>query len=134
MSDHGHSSPKHEGPYFSPKKFRIPMLWLGGAVNKKYTKIETVASQVDFSYTLLDLLEADNKDFVFSKNIFNTSENQFAHYTFNKGFGTLTKKGVFVYDYVSQKPILESGENTKKLDSLGKAITQNSFEDFLERK
>ena len=134
MSDHGHSSPKHEGPYFSPKKFRIPMLWLGGAVNKKYTEIETVASQVDFSYTLLDLLEADNKDFVFSKNIFNTSENQFAHYTFNKGFGTLTKKGVFVYDYVSQKPILESGENTKKLDSLGKAITQNSFEDFLERK
>lgn len=134
MSDHGHSSPKHEGPYFSPKKFRIPMLWLGGAVNQKHTKIETVASQVDFSYTLLALLKADNKDFVFSKNIFNTSENQFAHYTFNKGFGTLTKEGVFVYDYISKKPILEAGINTKKLDSLGKAITQNSFEDFLERK
>ena len=134
MSDHGHSSPKHEGPYFSPKKFRIPMLWLGGAVNQKHTKIETVASQVDFSYTLLALLKADNKDFVFSKNIFNTSENQFAHYTFNKGFGTLTKESVFVYDYISKKPILEAGINTKKLDSLGKAITQNSFEDFLERK
>jgi phosphoglycerol transferase MdoB-like AlkP superfamily enzyme len=134
MSDHGHSSPKHEGPYFSPKKFRIPMLWLGGAVNQKHTKIESVASQVDFSYTLLALLKADNKDFVFSKNIFNTSENQFAHYTFNKGFGTLTKEGVFVYDYISKKPILEVGLNTKKLDSLGKAITQNSFEDFLERK
>jgi phosphoglycerol transferase MdoB-like AlkP superfamily enzyme len=134
MSDHGHSSPKHEGPYFSPKKFRIPMLWLGGAVNQKHTKIETVASQVDFSYTLLALLKADNKDFVFSKNIFNTSENQFAHYTFNKGFGTLTKEGIFVYDYISKKPILEVGLNTKKLDSLGKAITQNSFEDFLERK
>jgi phosphoglycerol transferase MdoB-like AlkP superfamily enzyme len=134
MADHGHSSPKHEGPYFSPKKFRIPMLWLGGAVNQKHTEIETIASQVDFSYTLLDLLKADNKDFVFSKNIFNTSENQFAHYTFNKGFGTLTKEGVFVYDFVSQKPILESGKNTKTLDSLGKAITQNSYEDFLERK
>tara|TARA_B110000046_G_scaffold185509_1_gene227430 strand:- start:10153 stop:12009 length:1857 start_codon:yes stop_codon:yes gene_type:complete len=134
MSDHGHSSPKHEGPYFSPKKFRIPMLWLGGAVNQKHTKIETVASQVDFSYTLLALLKADNKDFVFSKNIFNTSENQFAHYTFNKGFGTLTREGIFVYDYISKKPILEVGLNTKKLDSLGKAITQNSFEDFLERK
>ncbi|MFT6699779.1 MAG: hypothetical protein ACJAVD_001286, partial [Porticoccaceae bacterium] len=89
---------------------------------------------VDFSYTLLALLKADNKDFVFSKNIFNTSENQFAHYTFNKGFGTLTKEGIFVYDYISKKPILEVGLNTKKLDSLGKAITQNSFEDFLERK
>ena len=110
------------------------MLWLGGAVNKKNTEINTVASQVDFSFTLLDLLKADNTDFVFSKNIFNTSDNQFAHYTFNKGFGTLTKEGVFIYDYVSDKPILESGKNTKKLDSLGKAITQNSYDDFLMRK
>lgn len=134
MSDHGHSSPKHEGPYFSPKKFRIPMLWLGGALHKKNTEIHTVASQVDFSYTLLDLLKADNKDFIFSKHIFNTSNQQFAHYTFNKGFGTLTKNDVFIYDYVSKKSIFESGENSKKLDSLGKSITQKSFDDFLKRK
>jgi phosphoglycerol transferase MdoB-like AlkP superfamily enzyme len=134
MADHGHSSPKHEGPYFSPKKFRIPMLWLGGAIHQNIKEINTISSQVDFSYTLLDVLKADNKDFGFSKNMFNTSENQYAHYTFNKGFGTLTKDGVFIYDYVSKKPILESGRNTKKLDSLGKAITQNSYDDFLSRK
>jgi phosphoglycerol transferase MdoB-like AlkP superfamily enzyme len=134
MADHGHSSPKHEGPYFSPKKFRIPMLWLGGAINQEIKEINTISSQVDFSYTLLGLLKADNKDFVFSKNMFNTSDNQYAHYTFNKGFGTLTKDGIFIYDYVSKKPILETGKNTKKLDSLGKAITQNSFDDFLSRK
>lgn len=134
MSDHGHSSPKHVGPYFSPKKFRIPMLWLGGAINKQHKEIHTIASQVDFSYTLLDLLKEDNKDFIFGKNIFNTSDAQFAHYTFNKGFGTLTKNSLFLYDYVSKKSILETGENSKKLDSLGKAITQNSYEDFLQRK
>ena len=134
MADHGHSSPKHKGPYFSPKKFRIPMLWLGGALNKNIKEINTIASQVDFPYTLLDLLKADNKDFIFSKNIFNTSDEQFAHYTFNKGFGTLTKNGLFLYDYTSEKPILETGKNTTKLDSLGKAITQNSYSDFLKRK
>jgi phosphoglycerol transferase MdoB-like AlkP superfamily enzyme len=134
MSDHGHSSPKHEGPYFSPKKFRIPMLWLGGAINQKHTKIETVASQVDFSYTLLALLNADNKDFIFGKHLFNTSDQQFAHYTFNKGFGTLTKNSVFIYDYISEKSIFESGDNSKKLDSLGKSVTQKSYDDFLERK
>jgi len=134
MADHGHSSPKHKAPYFSPKKFRIPMLWLGGAVNKNVKEINTIASQVDFPYTLLDLLKADNKDFIFSKNIFNTSDEQFAHYTFNKGFGTLTKNGLFLYDYTSEKPILETGKNTTKLDSLGKAITQNSYSDFLKRK
>ena len=134
MADHGHSSPKHKGPYFSPKKFRIPMLWLGGALNKNIKEINTIASQVDFPYTLLDLLKADNKDVIFSKNIFNTSDEQFAHYTFNKGFGTLTKNGLFLYDYTSEKPILETGKNTTKLDSLGKAITQNSYSDFLKRK
>ena len=134
MADHGHTSPKHNGPFFSPKKFKIPMLWLGGAVNKNIKEISTIASQVDFSYTLLDLLKADNKDFIFSKHIFNTSEDQFAHYTFNKGFGTLTKNGLYLYDYTSKKVILETGKNTKKLDSLGKAITQNSYTDFIKRK
>jgi phosphoglycerol transferase MdoB-like AlkP superfamily enzyme len=133
MSDHGHSLPEHEGPYFSPKKFRIPMLWLGGAINKEITEVATLSSQVDFPYTLLDLLGGDNEPFVFSKNIFNTSNKQYAFYTFNKGYGILNKDGVFVYDYIGKKPILETGKNTRMLDSLGKSIGQNSYQDFLER-
>ncbi len=134
MSDHGHSSPEHQGPYFSPKKFRIPMLWLGGAVNPNMKEINTFSSQVDFSYTLLDLLKGNNKDFVFSKNIFNNANEQFAHYTFNKGYGTISKNGTFVYDFVSNKPILNEGKNASKLDSLGKALSQNAYQDFLDRK
>lgn len=134
MSDHGNRLPIHKGVYNSPKKFRIPMLWLGGALNTKATKISTYSSQVDFAYTLLDLLKTDNSDFKFSKNIFNTSNKQFVHFTFNKGFGTLNKNGVFVYDYIVKKPILEIGKNTKELDSLGKSLTQNIYQDFLERK
>ncbi|QNM86874.1 sulfatase-like hydrolase/transferase [Polaribacter pectinis] len=134
MADHGHSSPKHLGPFNSPKRFRIPMLWLGGALHKTGIEISTISSQVDFPYTLLDLLKTDNSSFTFSKNIFNTSSEQYAHYIFNKGFGTLNKNGVFMYDYVSKKPILEIGKNTSKLDSFGKSITQNAYQDFLERK
>lgn len=134
MSDHGHSSPEHKGPYFSPKKFRIPMLWLGGAINNNLKEINIFSSQVDFSYTLLDLLNGNNKEFVFGKNIFNTNDEQYAHYIFNKGYGTLNKNGVYLFDYISKKPIINEGLNTKKLDSLGKAITQNSYQDFLERK
>ena len=66
--------------------------------------------------------------------MFNTSENQYAHYIFNKGFGTIDKNGVFVYDFVSNQPIVETGTSAQKLDSLGKAITQNAFQDFLDRK
>lgn len=134
LSDHGHRSPKHEGIFNSPKKFKIPMLWLGGALNKTGVKINHISSQIDLSYTLLDLLKGDNSEFKFSKNIFNTSNNQYAHYIFNKGFGTFTKNGLFVYDYVSKKPILKKGSESRKLDSLGKAISQNAFQDFLDRK
>ncbi len=134
MSDHGHAMPKHKGAYNSPKKFQIPMLWLGGALAKKGTTINSISSQVDFSYTLLDLLQGDNSDFRWSKNSFNPSKNNYAHYIFNKGFGTLDTNGLFVYDYVSNQVILEHGTYAKKLDTLGKAITQEAFQDFMERK
>ena len=134
MSDHGHSSPKHNAEYFSHEKFKIPMLWLGGALHKKGIEVDNVTSQVDFSYTLLDLLNGDNSEFKFSKNLFNASEKQYAHYVFNKGFGTISKNGFYLFDYVSKKPILEYGKDSDRLDSLGKAITQDSYQDFLERK
>jgi phosphoglycerol transferase MdoB-like AlkP superfamily enzyme len=133
MADHGHRSPKHDGAFNSPKKFKIPMLWLGGALHKTNVKINTIASQVDFSYTLLDLLEIDNAEFKWSKNIFNDNDNQYAHYIFNNGFGILDKDGVFVYDFVSNKSILSKGSSSKSLDSLGKAITQDAYQDFIER-
>jgi phosphoglycerol transferase MdoB-like AlkP superfamily enzyme len=134
LSDHGHRSPKHEGAFNSPKKFKIPMLWLGGALNKTGIEVDNIASQIDLSYTLLDLLKGDTTDFKFSKNIFNPSESQYAHYIFNKGFGTVSKNGYYVFDYMSEKPIVKHGSDASKLDSLGKAITQNSFQDFLDRK
>ena len=134
MADHGHSSPKHEGPFNGSIRYKIPMLWLGGAVNKPGLKIDNFSSQVDFPYTLLNLLKADNSDFTFSKNIFNTSDHQYVHYLFNKGFGTITKNGAYIYDYISKKAILEKGTETSKLDSLGKAISQNAFQDFMDRK
>jgi phosphoglycerol transferase MdoB-like AlkP superfamily enzyme len=134
MADHGHSSPKHEGPFNASIRYKIPMLWLGGAVHKPGSKIDNFSSQVDFPYTLLNLLKANNSDFTFSKNIFNTSDHQYVHYLFNKGFGTITKNGAYIYDYVSKKAILEKGKETRKLDSLGKAISQNAFQDFMDRK
>ena len=58
-----------------------------------------IVSQIDLSYTLLDLLKGDKDAFIFSKNIFNNSNKQYAHYIFNNGFGTLSKDGTYVFDY-----------------------------------
>ncbi len=113
MGDHGNPLPKHTGYYNSPKKFHIPMLWLGGALSKTNKKIETISSQVDFSYSLLSLLNGDISSFTWSKNIFSNAPTQYAHYIFNKGFGTIQKNGNYTYDYISQKPAHVFGANTQ---------------------
>ncbi|OSY88161.1 sulfatase [Tenacibaculum holothuriorum] len=132
MSDHGHPLPKHKGYFNAPVRFQIPMLWLGGALKQKGITVNTVAAQSDFAYTLLDLLNGGKSKFTWGKNIFNENSNQYAHYIFNKGFGTVTKDGTFVYDYISNKPVIQEG-NTRNLDSLGFSITQEAFQDFMTR-
>ncbi|WP_431164513.1 LTA synthase family protein [Tenacibaculum halocynthiae] len=132
MSDHGHPLPKHKGYFNSPKKFQIPMVWLGGALAKKGITVDNFGSQIDFSYTLTHLLKGNASQFKFSKHLFNNSEEQYIHYIFNKGFGTVGENGSFVYDYVSNKPVIQEG-NYKTLDSLGKAITQKAYQDFLDK-
>lgn len=135
MSDHGHWMPKHEGYYNSPKKFKIPMLWLGGALHKKDTVISTISAQTDFAYSLLKTMNKHEEanDFIWGKNIFNNANEQYAHYIFNNGFGTIDKNGVFVYDFTSKKDIISNGFSAKKLDSLGKAISQKAYQDFMDK-
>ena len=132
MADHGNPLPRHKGYINSPKKFHIPMLWLGGALNKTNIRVTNIGSQVDFAYTLLHLLKGDKTAFTFGKNIFNVSDNQYAHYIFNNGFGTLSKSGLFIYDYVNKTSITKKGDFLK-LEKLGKALTQVSYEDFINR-
>ena len=134
VADHGHGLPERKGYFNAPSRFKIPMLWLGGALAKRDTIVSTISAQTDLSFTLLQILNQDPSDFKWGKNIFNNSESQYAHYIFNKGFGIIDKNGIYVYDFISNKAFEEKGTSTKKLDSLGKAISQNSYQDFLDRK
>ena len=133
MADHGHPRPKHEGVFNAPKKFHIPMLWLGGALAQTNTTNNTVCSQKDFAYSLLPLLGGDNSEFEWGHDIFNPSGKHFAHYIFNRGFGTLNKDGFVIYDYLSKNVIMTEGDSKDELELLGKSITQKSFQDFIER-
>ncbi|WP_299109471.1 alkaline phosphatase family protein [uncultured Tenacibaculum sp.] len=133
MSDHGNRLPEHEGYFNSPKKFKIPMVWLGGALKETGKEINTLSGQTDFAYTLLQLLDGDYEKFKWGKNIFNNSKNQYVHYIFNKGFGTITPEGTYVYDFVGNKPVVKEG-NIAKLDSLGRSLSQDSYQDFIDRR
>ncbi|CAL2104460.1 putative phosphoglycerol transferase [Tenacibaculum sp. 190130A14a] len=133
MSDHGNRLPKHEGYFHSPKKFKIPMVWLGGALKETGKKVSTLSGQTDFAYTLLQLLGGEYEQFKWGKNIFNDSKDQYVHYVFNKGFGTLTPEGTYVYDFVGKKPVVKEG-NITKLDSLGRSLSQDAYQDFIDRR
>lgn len=134
MADHGHHRPEQADVFNAPSKFHIPMLWLGGALATKDTTISNIGSQIDFSKTLLQLLNIPSDEYVWSNDLLIYSENHYAHYIFNKGFGTLNNKGKVVFDYNSDDYLIREGNTTNFLDSLGKAITQASYQDFLERK
>lgn len=133
MADHGHHLPKHKGRFNSPKKFHIPMLWLGGALTKTDTIIENICSQKDFAYSLLAMLNGDNSEFEWGHNIFKNSSDHFAHFIFNKGFGILNKNALVIYDYNNQKAISSEGKTAQQLEKTGKAITQSVYQDFIER-
>ena len=53
MADHGNPLPVHEGEFNSPIRFHVPMLWIGGALQRKDTVLSNYCSQSDFAYTLL---------------------------------------------------------------------------------
>ncbi|MGB2342633.1 MAG: LTA synthase family protein [Flavobacteriaceae bacterium] len=133
-ADHGHPLPKNEDEVFNaPSRFKIPMLWLGGALANTGIVNDNLGSQVDLTYTLIDLLGGDNSSFEFGTHLFNSNEKQFVHYVFNEGFGTINNSGHIVYDFIKKDVIQVEGKEEEILKSQGKAILQTTYQDFLEK-
>ena len=134
LADHGHRNPPRDEGYNPPSQYHIPMLWLGGALQVKDTVISNIGAQSDVAYTLLDLLKNEGSaKFPFSNNILEPSPNHYAHYIFNHGFGTVCENGFVTYDYTNKKVIQQQGEKAAEIERLGKAITQQAYQDFLDR-
>ncbi len=117
---------------YSEDIFRIPMLWIGGAVSSKGLKITKTGSQVDIPLTLLHQLGLEG-DFPFGKDLLSDGSDSFAFYTFNDGFAFFTDSSGYIYDNVLGNAVLKSGMDPERAGDLGKAYLQVSFEDFLNR-
>jgi phosphoglycerol transferase MdoB-like AlkP superfamily enzyme len=72
---------------YEEKRFRIPMLWLGGALAVRDTVINTYGSQTDLPSTLLGQLNFPREDFIFSNDLLSENPNSFAYYTFHDCIG-----------------------------------------------
>ncbi len=110
IADHGHRLPDNY-PNHEPIRFGIPMIWLGGAVEKQPMLVQTTCSQTDLAATLLAQLNLSHQQFPLSKNILSQGVTPFAYFAFNEGFGFVTQTDTIVYDHVGKKYIKQAGKN-----------------------
>lgn len=126
VPDHGYQYPEEIG-YNTPRRHHIPMLWLGGAVDRPAV-VEDYASQTDLAATLLGELGIAHDDFTFSRDLFRGVRPRFGYYTFNNGFGIVDSLGVTVYDCTSDMSLLDENDPDGTRLARGKAMLQKTFE------
>jgi phosphoglycerol transferase MdoB-like AlkP superfamily enzyme len=117
---------------YSQEIFKIPMLWLGGALEARGRRIEKLGTQVDIPLTLINQLGVAG-DFPFARDLLSDGSNSFAFYAFNEGFAFLTDSSTVIYDHKLGGRVLESGANTDYAEELGKAFLQTVYDDYMKR-
>lgn len=130
VADHGHRLPR---THQRIDDFKIPMVWLGGALSKKGIEINKTGSQIDIPSTLLSQLKINNFNFPWSKNILDESVSDWAYFSFNNGFGFVQPKNYCLFDNVGKQTIEQKGTIDFELLNKGKALQQLSFEDYLSK-
>lgn len=128
--DHGHRLPSTGR---QADDFRIPMLWLGGALLRKGVVIDKVISQLDIATTLARQAGFKDQYFPFSKNIFDSDSYPWAFFTFNDGFGFVNDSGRLVFDNVGKLPIQQEGHAGAAEIEAGKVLQQFTYEDFMHK-
>jgi phosphoglycerol transferase MdoB-like AlkP superfamily enzyme len=130
IADHGHPLP--ETPY-RINNFRIPMLWLGGALKTGGIVHDKIMNQTDLAATLAAQLGLTKASFPFSKNTFDSTSKPWSFFSFNNGFGWVGPTGYALYDHIGKQVIERGGQvDTTAIDA-GKAIQQFIFSDYINK-
>lgn len=130
IADHGAPRPGKSKNY-ELDKFKIPMLWLGGAINDSIKYIDKLGSQIDISKTLLNQLNISSGEFELSRDLFSDSEPTM-FYAFNDGFCFATDTSKVIYDNEGNLILYSEGKYEPALEN-GKAFLQTLMIDYLER-
>ena len=120
-------------PNHAIAKFQIPMLWLGGALQKRGIRIAKYAAQNDLPVTLLRQLQISNPAYRFGKDILDPRSRSFAFYTFNNGFGLLNETTKLVYNNTTGQYIITEGLGPTLPAEAGTALLQVLSADFSRR-
>lgn len=134
LPDHGIGYP--EGlTEASPRRYHIPMLWVGGAVSRP-VRIDRICSQSDLAATLLGQMGIPHSDFVFSRDVLSsTYRYPFAYHSFDNGMAFVDSTGATVYDLTSRRVLTDTPQPSARRLELAKAIVQKNYDELssLER-
>ena len=117
---------------YSEEIYKIPMLWLGGALAETGITIEKTGSQVDIPLTILHQLGLDD-NYPFSKDLLSPASESFAFYTFNEGFGFITDSSKYIYEHKLGDSVVEEGNSPEVAGRYGKAFLEVLYDDYLKR-
>jgi phosphoglycerol transferase MdoB-like AlkP superfamily enzyme len=131
VADHGSRLPNNLQNH-EIAKFKIPMIWTGGALAQHGTQIHAIASQTDIAETVMRQVDIPFEDYKFSRNILAKNASNFAFFAFNDGLGFMTRKGKVVFDNTG-KIILQSEGNAVNALRSGKAYLQVVTKDYEEK-
>jgi len=114
--------------------FKIPMLWLGGAIEKnRGLAIDRLASQIDLSATLIKQLGWNTYSFPFSRDITDSTSTPFSFFSNSVSFALVQPENYFIYDVKGNRVKEQQGNITEKDINAGKALQQFIYDDYLKK-
>ena len=83
--------------------------------------------------SLVHQLGLPDNPFRFSKNIFDSTSQHWAFFTYNDGIGFVTDSSRLLYDNAGKKIVFEEGKTNAQQEKIAKALMQKVYSDFLRR-
>lgn len=104
-------------------RFRIPLIMIGGVI-EEHREIETYGAQMDMAATILGMLNIENNEFEYSKDLLNDSLSHFGYFSFPNAVGIVTDSARVIYDYTQHDAMCQQGVVTDSLVKTAQAIMQ----------
>lgn len=131
VADHGNRI--ENITHYDKNRFHIPMLWLGGALQVADTIVSKYGSQTDIAKTLLNQININSNNYIFSKDLLNENSKSFSYYSCQDGFGYINDSCYLVYDLTNNAFIETSTKADELSEDIGKAYLQYLLNDFSKR-
>ncbi|MBQ7985383.1 MAG: LTA synthase family protein [Bacteroidales bacterium] len=128
VADHGYPYPQGMSDY-DMRKYRIPVMFTGGVI-KQPLVTDKFFNQTDIPKTVFTQMNLPCSEFIYSRDIFNHTYNNYAYYVFNNGFCFIDSTGYTMWDNNSMQ-VMSNPDSQR--ETKGKVLLQTIYKDIARR-